>query len=75
MSGRCRCRFPEGIVIKPDGINRLDPCVYVQKEMHTNVTVIVSQCKNCGHISLEWHRTDEPEDFIDEPLDDEPDDD
>ena len=64
MSGQCRCRYPDGIVIKPDGINPLDPCIYETKEIHSNVTVFVNQCSNCGHIELEWHRTDETEDII-----------
>lgn len=58
-----KCCFPHGLTIKPDGQNELDPCVYEDIEMHTNVTVIVSKCKNCGHIELSWIRTDETEDY------------
>ena len=73
--GRCRCRFPKGITIKPDGINPLDPCIYKEKELHTNVNLVISQCVNCGHITFEWYRTDETEDIIYEELDEEPEDD
>ena len=29
-----RCSFGEGISIKPDGINELDPCVYKEIEKY-----------------------------------------
>jgi len=71
---RQKCRFHDGIKIKPDGVNELDPCVYVTKEIHQNVTVEVSQCKNCGHIEIAWHRQDDTiSDYMDE-LDEEPED-
>ena len=53
-----KCCYPNGLVIKPDGQNELDPCIYKDIEMHTNVTVIVSKCINCGHIELSWIRKD-----------------
>lgn len=56
-----KCCWPEGMVIKPDGINELDPCVYEDIEMYTNVTVIVSRCKNCGHIDIRWMRQEDTE--------------
>lgn len=59
-----KCRFPEGIVIKPDGVNELDPCIYETVEVHHNVTVEVMRCKNCGHIEITWHR-DEPDPEVD----------
>jgi len=58
-----KCSFGNGIIIKPDGINELDPCVYELAERHTNVTVEVWRCKNCGHISIEWLRTPQTEDW------------
>ena len=58
-----KCCYPNGLVIKPDGQNELDPCIYKDIEMHTNVTVIVSKCINCGHIELSWIRTEETEDI------------
>jgi len=73
--GRKRCQFPNGIVIRPDGVNRLDPCTYKPKEIHTNVTVTVSQCERCGHVDLSWERQEDTEDIIYEKLAPEPDDD
>ena len=58
-----KCCYPNGLVIKPDGQNELDPCIYKDIEMHTNVTVIVSKCINCGHIELSGIRTEETEDI------------
>ncbi|MBR1620132.1 hypothetical protein IJ674_09600 [bacterium] len=49
----CKCSFPDGITIKPDGINELDPCIYEEVEVHHNVTVRVLKCRKCGHIELE----------------------
>ena len=51
-----KCEFPEEITIKPDGEHELDPCVYEEVERYENVTVIVSKCKNCGHIDISWLR-------------------
>lgn len=58
-----KCCYPNGLVVKPDSQHELDPCVYQDIEMHTNVTVIVSKCSRCGHIELSWIRTDETEDI------------
>ena len=41
----------------------VDPCVYEEIEVHSNVTVEVWRCKNCGHIEIVWRRQ---EDTIDE---------
>lgn len=54
----CKCSFPDGITIKPDGINELDPCIYEEVEVHHNVTVRVLKCRKCDHIELEWERGD-----------------
>lgn len=56
-----KCCWPEGMAIKPDGINELDPCMYEDIEMYTNVTVIVSKCKNCGSIDIRWMRQEDTE--------------
>ena len=58
-----KCSFGNGVVIKPDGINELDPCRYEVMETHSNVTVEVLRCKRCGHVEILWHRQ---EDTIDE---------
>lgn len=58
-----KCSFEDGTIIKPDGINELDPCVYEDIEMYTNVTVVVSRCKKCGHIEVSWIRQDNTEEI------------
>lgn len=60
-----KCSFGDGIVIKPDGVNELDPCVYEDAEIHTNVTVVVKRCIKCGKVELVWHRQENTEDFMD----------
>lgn len=58
-----KCEHPEGIQIMPGGICELDPCIYEDIEMHRNVTVIVSRCRNCGHIEISWIRQEDTEDI------------
>lgn len=29
-----KCRFPPGVIVKPDGVNELDPCVYEEVECY-----------------------------------------
>lgn len=50
-----KCSFPNGVVVKPDGVNELDPCLYKEEERHTNVTVIVSRCVRCGNVDIAWY--------------------
>ena len=45
-----------GVIIKPDGENELDPCVYVEEKYYKNVTVVISRCKYCGAIDIGWLR-------------------
>lgn len=61
MAGDCKCSFPDGISIKPDGENELDPCVYEEIAEYKNVTVTVSKCRKCGHIDVSWERQDNTE--------------
>ena len=61
MDGDCKCSFPDGIMIKPDGVNEIDPCVYEVIEVYKNVTVTISKCKKCGHIDVSWERQDNTE--------------
>lgn len=56
-----KCEFPDGITIKPDGENELDPCVYKDVEMYTNVTIVISRCKKCGHVEISWLRQEDTE--------------
>ena len=51
-----KCSFPHGVLIKPDGENELDPCIYVEEKRYQNVTVIISKCKNCGTVDISWLR-------------------
>ena len=51
-----KCTFPDGIVIKPDGVNELDPCIYEEIERYENVTISINRCKKCGHIDISWYR-------------------
>lgn len=59
----CKCKFPDGVSIKPDGANELDPCFYSLMEVHTNVTVKVYKCIHCGAIDICWERQDNTEDI------------
>ena len=60
-----KCNFGVGVTVKPDGVNELDPCIYEDVEVHTNVTVVVKRCTKCGHIELVWHRQENTEDLMD----------
>lgn len=57
----CKCQFPGGMVIKPDGMNELDPCVYEEIERYANVTVSISRCVRCGHTEISWIRQENTE--------------
>ena len=59
------CAHPGGVTIKFFGED-LDPCDYVEIEKHTNVTVHVLRRKKCGHVELEWFRTDNTESWYKE---------
>ena len=48
----CRCKFKNGIVIKPDGIHELDPCQYQEVERYSNVTISIRRCEKCGNIDI-----------------------
>ena len=58
-----KCTLPEGVVIKPDGVNELDPCIYEEIEKYANVTVSIRRCKNCGNIDIAWYRQDDTEEL------------
>ena len=51
-----KCQFPDGVVVKPDGVNELDPCLYEEIEVVKHCTVHVLRCQRCGHIEIEWER-------------------
>ncbi len=54
-----KCKWPDGVVIKPDGVNELDPCYYQEVQVIPNCTVHVLKCKHCGHIEIEWEKQTE----------------
>ncbi len=56
-----KCEFPDGIEIRPDGVNLLDPCVYETIEYYTNVDIEIVRCKNCGNVEVWWHRNENTE--------------
>lgn len=56
-----KCKFPDGITIKPDGVNELDTCVYEDIAKYKNVTITISRCKKCGHIEIGWKCQDDTE--------------
>lgn len=61
MNGKemCKCEWPDGVSIKPDGVHDLDPCVYeTELEVH-GVTVRVLKCVKCGHREFEWEREED----------------
>ena len=53
----------ENVVIKPDGENELDPCIYEDIERYANVTITISRCINCGHIEISWERQENTEEL------------
>lgn len=58
-----KCKFPEGIVIKPDGVHELDPCEYQEVERYANVTISIRRCKKCGNIDIAWFRQEDTEEL------------
>ena len=58
-----KCKFPHGIVIKPNGVDELDPCRYELVEAYRNVTVEIRKCKNCGNIDIVWRRQEDTEEL------------
>lgn len=59
----CKCTLPNGMIIKPDGVNELDPCIYEEIERYANVTVSINRCKNCGNIDISWFRQEDTEEL------------
>lgn len=58
-----KCEFPNGMVVKPDGINELDPCEYEEIEKYKNVTISISRCRKCGNINISWFRQEDTEEL------------
>ena len=66
----CKCSMPDGLVIKPDGVNELDPCLYQTEEVYINCTVEVSRCQKCGSYNINWYRTAATEEVPEEGWED-----
>lgn len=58
-----KCKFPNGMKIKPDGENELDPCIYEDIEIHTNCIVIISKCSKCGNLEISWVKNEDCESY------------
>lgn len=56
-----KCQHKGGLVIKPDGVNELDACLYEETETYKNVTVHILKCVRCGHVEIMWERQDNTE--------------
>jgi hypothetical protein len=56
-----KCSFGDGVVIKPDGVHELEPCIWETIERYKNVTIEVRKCINCGDIEVVWFRQDNTE--------------
>ena len=56
-----KCKFSKGVIVKPNGVNELDPCIYEDIECYKNVTVTISRCTVCGHIEISWKRQEDTE--------------
>jgi hypothetical protein len=53
-----KCTFPEGMIIKPDGVNELDPCLYEDIDQvyseAAGILITISKCVRCGYITISW---------------------
>ncbi len=59
----CKCKCKNDVVIKPDGIHELDPCIYREVEKYANVTVSIRKCETCGNIDIVWFRQEDTEEL------------
>lgn len=57
----CKCGFPDGMVIKPDGIHELSPHAFRCVGRFRNVTVEILRCERCGEESIGWYRQEDTE--------------
>lgn len=68
-----KCQPPDGVIIGipyNGEVFTVDTCQYEDMEIHRNVTVTVSQCPKCGHVSISWKRQEDTESEIIKPLKD-----
>lgn len=59
----CKCKFPDGVTIKPDGVHEASPHAFELDGRYKNVTVEILRCKNCGEVSIGWYRQDDTEEI------------
>ena len=74
----CAAEIPEGkyvcekcensVKFSIDGEHKMDRHLYRDIQVVKNVTVVVSQCVDCGHIEISWHKQDDTEDITNETV-------
>ena len=60
-----KCSWGDGVSVRPDGEHELDPCIYQDIQILRNVTVVVSRCIRCGHMSFGWREQENTEVVLD----------
>ena len=58
-----KCKFPDGVVVKLDGIHEVEPHAYRLKQKLKNVTVEILECSECGDVSIGWYRQEDTEEI------------
>lgn len=58
-----KCKFPEGITVKPDGVHTMSPHAFKLKQKLKNVTIEILECSECGEISIGWYRQEDTEEI------------
>ena len=58
-----KCEFPNGMIIKPDGIHELSPHAFEIVEKYQNVTIEILRCKECGEVSVLWFKQEDTEEL------------
>ena len=56
-----KCKFPNGITIKPDGVHTMSPHAFKLVQKLKNVTIEILECSECGEISIGWYRQEDTE--------------
>lgn len=56
-----KCKFPNGITIKPDGVHTMSPHTFKLAQKLKNVTIEILECSECGEISIGWYRQEDTE--------------
>lgn len=56
-----KCKFSEGLTIKPDGVHTMSPHAFKLVQKLKNVTIEILECSECGEISIGWYRQEDTE--------------